>query len=219
MPRHRRKPSLAPVGRYDLREAVMPPGEQLGEPTAVRRRHTRVGTVNVIAPNGEPVRQLATINIRTDLLELELAHDRISHPAFLEGREIQRHFEQAMRTGAGNQWNSGDRVDQFQRKEEQVVKQLETARRIDADAAWLRRCLGKESIDPKIIRNILGDNMSYGATALLHGKRGDRGVRYIAQRFRDSLEILAKSRGDKEDFLAKRQKELANAQAAKGRGL
>lgn len=200
MPRHRRKPSLAPVGRYDLREAVMPPGEQLGEPTAARRRHTRVAAIpDPYNPGGR--RLLATINIRTDLLELELSHGRLTQAAFLVGREIQKLFEQATRTGAGNQWNSGDRVDQYQRKEEAVVTQFEIARKISAHADWMRKCLGQESIDCKIIRNILGDNMNYGATAVLHAKKGDRGVRYIAQRFRDALETLA------------------NAQAAKGRGL
>lgn len=184
------------IGRYDLRDAYMPPGEQLGEPTAVRRLHTRVAAIaDPYNPGGK--RLLATINIRTDLLELELAHDRISHPAFLVGREIQKMLEQATRTGAGNQWNSGDRVDQYQRKEQQIVRHLEIARKIESHAAWMRRCLGRENIDCRIIRNILGDQMGYGACAVLHGKKGDRGARYVAQRFRDALETLAKAQAAK----------------------
>ena len=178
----------------------MPPGDQLGEPTAVRRRHTRIAAIpDPYNPGGRRI--LATINVRTDLLELELAHRRISQAAFLVGRDIQNMLERATHTGAGNQWNSGDRVDQYQRKEEQIIGQFEMARRIEAHAAWMRRCLGHDNIDCKIIRNILGDQMSYGACAVLHAKKGDRGARYIAQRFRDALEALA------------------TAQAAKGREL
>lgn len=178
----------------------MPPGEQLGEPTTARRRHTRIAAIpDPFNPGGK--RLLASVNIRTDLLELEHAHNRISGPALLAGREMQQMFEQATRVGAGGQWNSGDRVDQCRRKEQQIVKHLETARKIEAHAAWVRRCLGQHNIDCRILRDILGDQLSYGASAVRHGKKGDRGARYIAQRFRDALETLA------------------NAKAAKGREL
>ena len=186
----RRKPTLAPVGRYDLREADMPSGEQLGEPTAVRRKHTRIAAIPDPYNRGGR-RLLATIHIRTDLLELERAHSRISEAAFYVGREIQCMFERATATGAGNQWNSGDRVDQYQAKELQIISHLELARRIDAHAVWMRRCLGQANIDCTIIRDLLGDQMSYGACAARHGKFGERGARYVAQRFRDALEALA----------------------------
>jgi len=168
----------------------MPPGDQLGEPTAVRRRHTRVAAI----PDPYDIggrRLLATINIRTDILELELAHNRISQAAFLVGREIQSLFEKAATTGAGNQWNSGDRVDQYERKESKIEANFALAKKIESYAATWRRVFGHDNIDCKILRNILGDQMSYGACAVLHGKRGDRGARYIAQRFRDALEALA----------------------------
>ncbi len=174
----------------------MPPGDQLGEPTDTRRRHTRVAAIpDPYNPGGR--RLLATINIRTDLLELELAHNRISQAAFLVGREIQGKLEQQTRTGAGNQWNSGDRVDQYQQHEKHIVRSLEIAREIESYFSWIGRCLGRASIDCKLIRNILGDQMSYGACAVLHGKKGDRGARYIAQRFRDALEALATAQAAK----------------------
>ncbi len=176
----------------------MPPGEALGEPTEARRRYTRVAAIpDPYDPGGR--RLLATINLRTDILETELAHGRISQAAHHAGREIQGILERTSKTGAGNQWNSGDRVDAHQRKEEQVVANLETARKIQSHFAWMRRVLGE--FDCRIIRHVLGDAMSYGACAALYGKPGDRGVSYIAARFRDGLEALA------------------TAQAAKGREL
>jgi Ni/Co efflux regulator RcnB len=202
MTRRRRKPSLPPVGRYDLRDAAMPAGEQLGSPTAVRQRHTRVAAIPDPYEPGK--RLLATINIRTDLLELELAHGRISQAAFLVGREIQSKLERQSQVGAGNQWNSGDRVDAYQRHEEYIVTNLEIARDIQAYFSWIGRCLGHAGIDGKILRNVLGDRMSYGACAVLHGKRGDRGARYIAQRFRDALEALANAQAAKGKLLTDR---------------
>ncbi len=192
-PRRRHTVSLPPIGRYDLHDAEMPPGDQLGEPTATRRRHTRVTAISdPFNPGGR--RLLATVNIRTDILELELAHQRISQAAFLVGREIQCRLEQQTRVGAGNQWSSGDRVDQYQRHEEHIVGGLELAREIQAYFCWIGRCLGKANIDLKIIRDILGEQMSYGASAINHGKSGTRGAGYIAQRFRDALESLANAK-------------------------
>jgi hypothetical protein len=195
MTSRRRKPSLPPVGRYDLRDAAMPPGEQLGEPTAARWKNNRIAAVT--DPFDPTRRLLATVNIRTDLLELEYAHGRISEAALRVGRQIQGKLERTSRVGAGNQWRQGDRVDQYQRHEEVIVDNLEAARAVDSFFMWIGRCLGKDNLDCKIIRNLLGDNMSYAAVAVHHGKRGDRGVRYIAERFRDALEILAEKQAAK----------------------
>lgn len=167
----------------------MPGGDQLGEPTATRRKDSRIAAVP--DPYDPSRRLLATVNIRTDLLELEYAHNRISESALRIGRQIQSALERTSQVGAGNQWRQGDRVDQYQRHEEVIVDKLSAAREIDALFMWIRGMLGQENLDCKIIRNILGDNLSYGQTAVLHGKRGDRGIRYIAERFRDALEALA----------------------------
>ncbi len=194
----RRQQPSRPPGRYneeDVARAVMPPGEQLGDSAAPRKR-TKIAAIT--DPYDPTRRLLATVNIRTDLLELEYAHGRISEAALRVGREIQGKLERVSQVGAGNQWKQGDRVDQYQRHEEVIVGMLETARACEAEFAWIRRCLGQHNIDCKILRHLLGDRLSYGAIAVMYGKRGDRGVRYIAERFRDALETLA------------------NAQAAKG---
>jgi len=189
-PRRRHTISLPPIGKYDLRDAEMPAGDQLGEPTDIRRRHTRVAAISdPYNPGGR--RLLAVSNTDTDLLEWELAHHRISQAAFLIGREIQDMLEQQTRVGAGNQWNSGDRVDTYQQHELYIVGGLELAREIQAYFSWIGRCLGSANIDCKIVRDILGDRLSYGQCALAHGKHGERGQRYVAQRFRDALEALA----------------------------
>jgi hypothetical protein len=171
----------------------MPPGEALGEPTGTRQRHTRVAAV---ADPFDPARRLlATVNIRTDLLELEYAHGRITQAAHHVGRELQSKFERATQTGAGNQWNSGDRVDVYQQHEKHIVSKLEIAREIEAYLGWMRRALGE--FDCRIIRSILGDCMSYGVAAVHYGKMGERGARYIAARFRDALEALANEQAAK----------------------
>lgn len=189
MTRRRRKPSLAPVGRYDLRDANMPPGETLGEAPSVRAKYTKIGAI--IDPFDPNRRLLASINIRTDLLELEYAHNRLSEAAFRLGREIQSRLERLTQVGAGNQWDSGDRVDTYQRHEEVIVNKLEASREVQAYFSWVKRCLGSANIDCTIIRDILGDRLSYAACAVKHGKFGQRGTRYIAARFRDALENLA----------------------------
>lgn len=193
MTRRRRKPSLAPVGRYDLRDAAMPPGEQLGEPPSLRVKYTRAAAIS--DPFDPNRRLLATINIKTDILETEYAHSRISLAAHAVGRELQAKFEQMTQTGAGNQWNSGDRVDVYQQHEKHIVGKIELARKITKDFAWIRSILGE--MDSKILRNILGDRLNYSQCAVLYGKRGDRGARYIASRFRDGLEALATAKAAK----------------------
>lgn len=196
MVRRRRKPITLPeisgtpaerTGRYDLRDASMPGGDQLGEPTAARQRYTRVAAVP--DPYDPGRRLLATVNVRSDLLELEYSHGRISEAALAAGREIQKKLEHIGRVGAGNQWRQGDRVDQYQRHEEVIVDALTAARAAEAHFSWMRRHLCE--FDCRILRNMLGDNMNYASVATLHGKKGDRGIRYVAERFRDALECLA----------------------------
>ena len=46
-------------------------------------------------------------------------------------------------------------------------------------------------IDARLIRQILGERMSFAECAALRGRTGDRGARYYAARFRDALEIVA----------------------------
>jgi len=191
--RRRQKPYLPATGRYDLRDASMPPGEALGEPTGTRQRHTRVGAI--ADPNPPYGRLLATINIRTDLLELEYAHGRITQAAHFEGRALQSMFERASQVGAGNQWNSGDRVDVYEQHEEHIARKFDVSKEITSKFDWIRRLLGE--FDCRILRSILGDHMSYGAAAARFGETGDRGARYIAKRFRHALEALANEQAAK----------------------
>jgi hypothetical protein len=168
-------------------------------------------------PYKGPQRFVATANRRVDILEYERSHRRIGNEAYLEGRIVQAVFERQGLSG-GSAWNSGSRIDAEVAKEIAIIRRLDTARAIDARLDELRDILG--DIDAKILRQVLGENRSYAEvehSGLLKaaaarggaedwaplGKGGvakpakaevrARRVTYIAQRFRDALETLARA--------------------------
>jgi len=168
-------------------------------------------------PKGGPDQRIVvTVNRRVDVLEYERAHGRIGNEAYLEGRIVQALFE---RTGlsAGSTWNQGSRVDAVVAKEIAVIRKIDSARAIKAKLDELQRILGET--DMRILRQVLGENIPYAdvrqdgnvkAAAeragahdwIAYGEGGKRKpakgevrarrVNYIAQRFRDALETLAR---------------------------
>jgi len=134
-------------------------------------------------------RLVVTVNYRVDVLEDERAHNRISEAAYQVGRIAQAVFERA-RGPTGSNWQGGNvRVDAYTAAEIAVIRGIEAAERICAMVKWMRHELGR--IDANIVQRMLGDGKSYAEVATLVGKRGDRGKRHIAERFRDALEALA----------------------------
>ena len=130
----------------------------------------------------------ATVNRRTDILELERSRHLISEAGYQAGRIAQAVFERARGPGTSN-WQGGSRVDAWTAHELAIIYALEDAAKIRAYMGWITRVLGQ--IDARLVRRILGDRMSYSECAALQGKSGERGISYIAQRFRDALEALA----------------------------
>jgi hypothetical protein len=206
--------------RYDL-EGASDLGVR-GGPTnhSIRVGNIAPATVAVADPQpdsrgGPDQRVIATVNRRVDILEYERAHGRIGNDAYLEGRIVQALFE---RIGLpGSAWNAGSRVDAVVAKEIAVIRKIDTARAIEAQLHMLRVMLGET--DMLIVRQVLGQNRTYAEVAqtgnlkdaaaragahdwIDYGKGGKRApakaevrtrrITYIAQRFRDALETLAR---------------------------
>lgn len=185
--------------RYDLADAR--DLGQRGEPPSHARRvkNVEIDTVAILDPNpaydgqGRPVlkRDLANVNRRVDILEYEHSHRRISVEAYREGRVAQALFERAGISG-GSTWFQGSRVDAEVAKEIAVLRRITDARTIEWKMAELRDALG--TVDSTIVRQILGENRKYADVVLpqRRAENRERGISYIAQRFRDALETLAR---------------------------
>jgi hypothetical protein len=189
---------------------------------AVRVGHVAIATVAVADPapdpNGGPgQRVLAAVNRRVDILEHERAHGRISDEAYFQGRIVQALFERGGLSG-GSTWHDSPRVDAEVAKELAIIRRIAGARAVEGKIEQLRDVLG--TTDAAIVRQVLGENRSYaevtqtldlrtaaaeqGGTGnfVPYGKGGKRApsrrevaarrISYIAQRFRDALETLAR---------------------------
>jgi hypothetical protein len=210
-------------GRYDLTRArdLGQRGEPARHAIAVR--NVAPATVAVPDPKRsahEPpdARIIATVNRKVDILEVEYGHGRISDAAYGEGRLAQMLFERAGLSSGGAAF-AGSRVDAVVAKELAVIRRIDDARLITAMVEKLTDTLGV--IDARIVREVLGENRTYAQasqTLLLKqaaarggdhdwtplGKNGwrkpartevaARRLTYIAQRFRDALETLARQR-------------------------
>ena len=189
--------------RYDLTEAR--DLGQRGEPVKHARKvgNVEAATVAVanplwnVAAGGRhkpaPERVRATVNRRVDVLEYEHSHGRISAAAYNEGRVIQALFERAGISG-GSTWRDGSRIDAVVAKELMLSRRCRDARLIAARMAKIGAVLGQKSIDVAIIRQVLGENRRYADVALPARLHTDTrsGIAYVAARFRDALETLAR---------------------------
>lgn len=174
--------------RNDLRNARLPSNPL---PRTRSQRNVPLYTVAVVDPYAAKERILAAVNYRTDVLEFEHKHGRLSTAAYNEGRRAQHVFLRARGPGAGNQWREGDRVDVSFTKEAAIIDGIDTAAKIVEYDRRLAFAVGQ--IDARLLRRILGDGKSFADCAAMEGKAGERGAWYIASRFRDALELLAES--------------------------
>ena len=184
--------------RYDLAEAR--DLGQRGEPSphALKNKNIEVDTAAVLNPLFDPnskksERVIANVNRRVDILEYEHSHRRISVEAYREGRVVQALFERSGIIG-GSTWSAGSRIDAEVAKEIAILRRIADARTIQVQMKMLHDALGKNSIDVVIIRQVLGENRRYADVVLPQRKANnrERGIGYIAQRFRDALETLAR---------------------------
>jgi len=129
-------------------------------------------------------------HLLTDLLEDERAHGHITEAGYRAGRVAQAVFERVRGPGSSN-WQGGSRVDASTASELAVIHGIDDARKIVAYTHWVRGIVGL--FDCSLVVRILCDRKSYQDIATQELKFGDRGRRYIANRFRDALEQLAES--------------------------
>jgi hypothetical protein len=152
--------------------------------------------VGQVADPGSPGgRIVVTVNRHVDILEDELSHNRIDEAEYQVGRIAQFAFERARGKVGTSNWQGASRVDAYTAKELAVMHNIENAERITRMIEWWRRELGR--IDANILERVLGEGKSYAEVAALQGKGGDRGARYIANRFRDALKALAELKSAK----------------------
>jgi hypothetical protein len=190
------KPRPAAPGRYDLRGAL-PASDAFPLPRS--RRKISVATVSIQVPrpfdgSERGARQVASVNRRVDVLEVELQRGRISEAAFIEGRRLQGILERIQRVGGSN-WSGGDRVDAATAHEEAIIRNVEAAQEITDEIKWIRGRLG--AFDTQILRWALGDRIGYMGMAAKTGPATERRANYVAQRMRDALESLAEARAAK----------------------
>ena len=181
------KPLPRSIGRYDYVGDEFRPAS-LGRPPP--SQNIRTSVIAVPDPWTPGKRVLATVNRRTSILEDERAHRNITEAAYQAGLLAMAIFGLARGPGTSN-WQGGSRVDASTASELAVIHGIDDARKIVAYTSWVRNIVGL--FDCSLVVRILCDRKSYSDIATQELKFGDRGRRYIANRFRDALEQLAES--------------------------
>ncbi len=174
--------------RYDLNESAAPPNGRAAE------RGDAV-TVAVDDPLEPGARVQATANRRVDVLENERAQGLISNPAYLAGRFVQALFERSRgaRGGSAGPWRETGAMDSWSH-EDKLIRALNDAATLERYLGAMRGLLG--AMDTAIVSDMLGDGYSYEQAALRRGRVGARARGYVASRFRDALELVAKHIND-----------------------
>jgi len=187
----RRRPHQGALSRYDLAGA-----RESADGRALPPASANAFTAVVAVPDPDQdsggrrdERVIATVNRRVDILETERAAGRISDAAYGVGRIVQAVFERARGVRHSGSWKTNDRVDTSWRAEVALIRSIEEARKVQIYKDRIRVALGM--IDARLVERILGDRLSYAQCAALQGKDGERGISYVATRFRDALEALA----------------------------
>lgn len=183
------------LGRHDLAGAREPAGGYAIPALSIN--NARTGVVAVPDPWDQTGKARIRTVARFSVLDEERSRGRITEGAYRVGTEVERTFEGGQRIGCGGAWRHGDRVDAATATKLAIDQGLIAAKKVNDYLGWLVLVLGRR--DARILSKILGDRKSFLDVATDEGKGGDRGMRYIAMRFRDALE------------------QLSNAQAAHGR--
>lgn len=126
---------------------------------------------------------------RIDVLEKERANGRISAGAFRTGRHIQAVFERST-LSVRSPWPGHERAG-FSSAEDRALRKIEDAAQLKAVREQIAVALGV--IDTKLVEQVLLEGLGFANVAALQGRSGEREIAYIAQRFRDALELLSRS--------------------------
>lgn len=173
-----------PLDRHRARQLRRSP------PTA-RRLEVDEKPVLIDDPSEPGTEVFATLNRRVDILEYEKAHKRIGEQQYCLGRIVQAVFERcAGRVGSGG-WNAGSRVDAVTANELRMIYAVDDARVVQAYMDRITRALGH--IDMRILRQVLGERLTFAQVAEARGRAGRQGTAYYADRFRDALAALVEA--------------------------
>lgn len=245
------KPSRArdPRGdRYNRSRATVP--GSLAEIVPVQARPTRVSMMRD-TKTGRPVQRVTRdrdaiaigavpdpyapegrievrVNRRVDVLEGLRSRGHISVSEYEVGRAVQAVLERASgaKLGSGG-WNPGNKADQTIAHELAIIYAVEDSRVVAQWVDRIVRALGM--LDARLLRRILGERRTFEEVAALQGKGGERGRRYIAERFRDALTALDEAfaarglvtgeiRGERQAAIAGEEVDAAGVLVPPGRG-
>lgn len=154
-------------------------------------------TIGAVQDPYSPKDKLAvSVNRRTDVLEWEYSHGRLTEAAYRVGREIQAVFERATGRSASN-WSQGDRVDAYASKELQIIHGIMKAETVQTYMDRIVRTVGM--VGARFLRAILCDGSTFTSVATARGRNNEAGRGAAASQFRQLLEDLA------EEFAARGQ--------------
>jgi len=160
-------------------------------PPTARRTEIEERPVILADPSAPGEEICAILNRRVDILEYEKAHHRITEQQYCLGRIVQAVFERASgRIGSGG-FNAGSRVDQVTANELRMIYAVDDARRVSAFVERIARALGP--LDTRLLRQILGERLTFAQCAAARGRAGRQGTAYYADRFRDALSALVEA--------------------------
>jgi hypothetical protein len=185
------------TGRYEpaAKRGAYMPATGLGVPPA-RLRTAIAAVTDPFSDTGEQL--LARVNVGEHLLDYmrtrKAKHGRISEAAYQVGMILMAVFQRGSGRPRSTSWmvDAGSRVDAYTAKELAIIHSLDSVARVQAMLRNLRREIGGR--DALLLQRVLGEEKTFQEVATLEGKGGDRGARYIRQRFRDALEDLAEVR-------------------------
>lgn len=180
-----------PVSRYDGRRACLV-GSIAPSPPAHSPVKTAVGRVPDPYSPGAYI--VVAINRRVDILEIERHAKRISEAAYRIGRDIQHALEASMRSSSN--WSDGVSGDPTTAREHRLASGRARAHATGALYRRIVRAVGMRGVHH--INRVLRDGWSYrdiaedeGLIEPGYGRKGERGIAKVAERFRQLLEDIA----------------------------
>ena len=158
----------------------------LGEPPS-RNVRTKVGAVPDPRERGRA--NLATVNRDVDVLETELAHQRIEEAAYQAGRALKRAYER-LPAANGSNWRGRDRIDPLTAQEWFMERQTDAVAAVREIEERARRVIGQSGV--AFLSRILRDGWTFRELSARAGSRGSRAdTARVADRFRWLLAELA----------------------------
>jgi hypothetical protein len=176
-------------GRYadeSLREARMPANGVGRPPPSLNVRTALAAIPDPMDAKAAPI--LAAVNRRTDILEEERSHKRITEDEYRVGRSIQAVFELSSRSSS-NWIEGGGSRDVAEAHIMQLARGKVRADLIIEYEERLRRAVGENGM--RFLRGILGEGKSYAQMA--GALPSERKITFVAQRFRCYLAELSES--------------------------